>query len=123
MEKLQKKAPARAAFDFIKGVTLGTSPGALVRTDDGVLTGGGALSAISAHYAAHFASCAERGGPGSYTEEFQQELAEQLHVLDAACYWRATLGASGDSVACPWGASLYARHSYSSLAWPAHPSV
>ena len=52
-----------------------------------------------------------------------QELAEQLHVLDAACYWRATLGASGDSVACPWGASLYARHSYSSLAWPVHPSV
>ena len=36
-EKLQHKAPARAAFDFAKGVSQGTTPGALVRIGDEVL--------------------------------------------------------------------------------------
>eukprot|EP00969_Alexandrium_andersonii_P035801 1568482-Alexandrium_andersonii.AAC.1 len=67
-EKLQHKAPARAAFGFVKGVTQGTTPGALVRMGDEVLTGGAALAAIARHYESHFADCQRRGGATSYTE-------------------------------------------------------
>eukprot|EP00969_Alexandrium_andersonii_P374049 15485329-Alexandrium_andersonii.AAC.1 len=67
-EKLQHKAPARAAFDFVKGVSQGTSLGALVRSGDEVLMGGAALSAISRHYESHFADCQRRGGATSYSD-------------------------------------------------------
>eukprot|EP00969_Alexandrium_andersonii_P367615 15471094-Alexandrium_andersonii.AAC.1 len=66
--KLQHKAPARAAFDFVKGVSQGATPGALVRVREDVLTGSAALAAIAARYEQHFRDCQRRAGTEAYAE-------------------------------------------------------